>query len=74
MGIMPLGFKSFASAATLCSAYDETRQHFRTRRIMDAQIALTQQREHFRQAVTDLQLIFLSCPIVAGQRAETLAA
>ena len=68
-----LGFKSFASAASFCSAYDETRQHFRTRSIMNEQISLTQQREHFRQAVTDLQLIFLSCPVGVGQRAETLA-
>jgi hypothetical protein len=69
-----LGFKSFASAATFCSAYDETRQHFRTRSIMNEQISLTQQREHFRQAVTDLQSIFLSCPVAAGRPAEALAA
>jgi hypothetical protein len=40
---------------------------------MNEQISLPQQREHFRLAVTDLQLIFLSCPMVPGQRVEALA-
>jgi len=69
-----LGLKCLVSAATFCSAYDETRQHFRTRRIMKETISLRQRREHLRQAVTDLRPIFLSCPIVAGRGANAITA
>jgi len=69
-----LGFKSFASAATFCRAFDETRQHFRTRETRKETISLPQQRRHFQQAVSDLQLIFLSCPVAVDRSPAALSA
>jgi len=42
------GFGSFASAARFCSAHDELRDHFRSRRPLNESVSLADQRRLFQ--------------------------
>jgi transposase-like protein len=53
------GFGSFASAARFCSAFDEVRQFFRVRIIMEQKVSLAQQREMFCEQLDALKTLVL---------------
>jgi putative transposase len=49
------GFGSVASASRFCRAFDEVRQFFRVRTTMKQHVFLAEQREMFRQRMTNLK-------------------
>jgi transposase-like protein len=51
------GFGSVASAARFCRAFDEVRQFFRVRIIMEQKVSLAQKREAFHQQLDDLKTV-----------------
>lgn len=51
------GFGSFASAARFCRAFDEVRQFFRVRIIMEQKVSLAQKREAFQQQLDALKTL-----------------
>jgi putative transposase len=51
------GFGSFASAARFRRAFDEVRQFFRVRIIMEQKVALAQKREAFHQQLDALKTL-----------------
>ncbi len=53
------GFKSVASAARFCCAFEEVRQFFRVRTTMRQKVSLLQQREMFRQRLDALSALVL---------------
>lgn len=50
-----LGFGTFEAAARFCSAFDELRNYFRSRRTMGETVSLLEQRQVFLQRLTALQ-------------------
>jgi putative transposase len=51
------GFGIFASAARFCRAFDEVRQFFRVRIIMEQKVSLAQKREAFHQQLDALKTL-----------------
>jgi transposase-like protein len=51
------GFGSFASAARFCRAFDEVRQFFRVRIIMEQKVSLAQKREAFHPQLDALKTL-----------------
>ena len=51
------GFGSFTSAARFCRAFDEIRQFFRFRTVMNQSVSLAQQRALFRQRLDNLKAL-----------------
>jgi hypothetical protein len=48
------GFGSFAAAARFCTAHDELRHYFRSRRTLGEAVPLAEQRQLFRDRWTTL--------------------
>jgi putative transposase len=51
------GFGTIKAAARFCSAFDELRNHFRSRRTMGEGVTLMEQRQAFLQRLSDLQAL-----------------
>jgi len=51
------GFGSFASASRFCRAFDEVRDHFRTRRTMGEVVPLAEQRRRFIERLAELDTL-----------------
>ena len=51
------GFGSFASASRFCSAFDELRDHFRTRRTMGEAVPLAEQRRRYVERLAELNTL-----------------
>jgi transposase-like protein len=49
------GFGNVPSASRFCKAFDEVRQFFRVRSIMNQKVSLARQREMFRQRLEALK-------------------
>ena len=51
------GFGSFRSASRFCHAFDELRDHFRTRRTMGEAVPLAEQQRRYIERLAELDTI-----------------
>src|SRR5437879_6458200 len=54
------GFGTFVAAARFCRAFDELRQHFRSRHTVKETVPLMQQRQFFRERLAALQELMVA--------------